>query len=287
MKCIWTLIIFLGVEAAAFTSSLSIKTTSIHTSTQYIEIKRNQENRHKQSFHLNQSHLKKRRDDRIPPFNSDSTHLQMSPSGIDELPIIYQSSIFLGIYTMLSISTIQSIKLIDSLSKGIGLETWRNVFVDKLLPLLLGILYTTAGIGHFTNSVAFCSIYPPVGTWGIWYLFGSVDFHVAWTGVVEILGGSGLLVGSVRSLWNMEDDDDGLVLKLMKPASAVMLFILTVLVTPANIYMYTHGAVMGVDMPPLDVSFHYIRFVIQVLLLSTLFVLAKDGLFFAWGDELD
>ena len=66
-----------------------------------------------------------------------------------------------------------------------------------------------------------------------------------------------------------------------------MLFLLTVLVTPANIYMYTHGAVMGADMPPLDVSFHYIRFVIQVLLLSTLFVLAKDGLFFAWGDELD
>ncbi|GFH61960.1 hypothetical protein CTEN210_18436 [Chaetoceros tenuissimus] len=211
----------------------------------------------------------------------------MSPSGIDELPIIYQSSIFFGIYTLLSISTIQSIKIIDSISKGIGLETWRNVFVDKLLPLLLGILYATAGIGHFTNSDAFCSIYPPVGTWGIWYLFGSAEFHVAWTGVVEILGGSGLLVGGVRSLFNMEDDDDGLVLKLIKPISAVMLFLLTVLVTPANIYMYTHGAVMGADMPPLDISFHYIRFVIQVLLLSTLFVLAKDGLFFAWGDELD
>ena len=40
-------------------------------------------------------------------------------------------------------------------------------------------------------------------------------------------------------------------------------------------------------MPPLDLSFHYVRFVVQVLLLSTLWILAKDSFFFVWGDELD
>ena len=108
MKSIWTLIILLGVEAAAFMSPLSIRTASIHASTQQIPTRGNQENRHgKLSYFLNQSHLKKQ-DDEIPFHSaSSSTRLQMSPSGIDELPIIYQSSVFFGIYTLLSISTVQ------------------------------------------------------------------------------------------------------------------------------------------------------------------------------------
>ena len=31
---------------------------------------------------------------------------------------------------------------------------------------------------------AFKAIYPPLGTWGCWYLPGSSDFHVAWTGAL-------------------------------------------------------------------------------------------------------
>lgn len=161
--------------------------------------------------------------------------------------------------------------------------------MDTSLPLLLGIFYLSAGAGHFVSMQAFSDIYPPRGTWGIWYLPGSAEFHVTWTGIVEIVGGGGLTFGAVQSIFGKEDDDDDdeWLLKLVRPASAAALFLLTVLVTPANIYMYTHGATMGESMPPLDVTFHYARFCFQALFLGLLFVLAKDSFFFAWGDELD
>ena len=225
---------------------------------------------------------------------TSSSVLHVSPSGIDELPIIFQSSIFFGIYALLGASTYISIQTIDALSKStLGLEKWRYQYIETTLPLLLGAVYVAAGIGHFISSQEFCDIYPPIGTWGIWYLPGSAEFHVAWTGIVEMVGGGGLLFGVVRSFIMMgynndiAEEDDDWSLKLIQPISAGTLFVLTVLVTPANIYMYTHGATMGDNMGELDVSFHYVRFVVQVLFLSLLFVVAKDSFFFAWGDELD
>ena len=100
----------------------------------------------------------------------------------------------------------------------------------------------TAGIGHFISAEDFAAIYPPLGTWGIWYIPGSANFHIAWTGIVELLGGSGLLFGGLRSSLmgilssnEEEDDEDGLsLIKLIQPISAATLFLLTVLVTPAS-----------------------------------------------------
>lgn len=219
---------------------------------------------------------------------SKSIHLSASPSGIDELPQIAQAGVFFGVYISLALATIPATKTLEVVSKSVvGLEKWRINVIDTSLPLLLGLLYLAAGIGHFTNSHAFQDIYPPIGTWGIWYLPGSAEFHVAWTGVVEILGGSGLLFSAAGSIFAAdEDDDESLAINLIKPISALILFALTILVTPANIYMYTHGATMG-DMPPLDLSFHHLRFAIQVAFLSLLITLARDSFFFAWGDELD
>ena len=174
---------------------------------------------------------------RIP----SSSALHVSPSGIDELPLILQSSIFFGIYALLGISTSISIQTIDTLSKSvIGLEKWRYQYIETVLPLLMGIVFFAAGIGHFISKQEFCEIYPPRSTWGIWYIPGSANFHVAWTGIVELLGGSGLLFGGSRSslmgILNMEEDDeDGLsLIKLIQPISAAALFLLTVLVTPAS-----------------------------------------------------
>ena len=155
----------------------------------------------------------------------------------------------------------------------------------------MGLVYLLAGIGHFATQQDFCDIYPPKGTWGIWYLPGTATFHVIWTGIVELLGGAGLLFGGLSSILSNKaegggEEDDDWYIKLIQPLSAIALFVLTTLVTPANIYMYTHGATMG-DMGDLSMSFHYIRFGIQVLFLSLLFVLAKDTFFYAWGDELD
>ena len=231
--------------------------------------------------------------------NNGNTLLSMtmtsSPSGIDQLPELVQAGVFVAYYITLIVTTIPTTKFLDviSSSKVIGLERWRGWFIDTTLPLLIGTLFLTAGIGHFIQKESFLSIYPPQGTWGFWYLPGSANFHVTWTGIVEALGGSGLLLSVITTtLLGLDEKLDkqgketlSLFLKLLKPLSALMLFLLTLLVTPANIYMYTHGATMGDAV--LDVSFHYIRFGVQVMFLSLLFILAKDSLFFVWGDELD
>ena len=74
-----------------------------------------------------------------------------------------------------------------------------------------------------------------------------------------------------------------LAVPLQLPCAA--LFLLTAAVTPANIYMYTHGATMGT--PPLPLAFHYVRFAAQCVLLGLLATLAKDSFFYAWGDEIE
>jgi len=213
-----------------------------------------------------------------------------SPSGIDEWPQLYQTAVFFGTYAALGIATYPTTKLLEQLSQSvIGLERWRIIVIDSTLPILLGLFYLAGGIGHFAIAEAFQDIYPPPGTWGIWYLPGTPAFHVAWTGAVEILGGMGLLFGGLRDAFIVGSDDDeneNILINFIKPASASVLFVLTILITPANIYMFTHGAVMG-DMSSLDMSFHAVRFAVQVAFLSLLLTLARDSFFFAWGDELD
>lgn len=225
-----------------------------------------------------------------PPYTADapltSLNLSPAPSGVDQLPLFLQAGIFVAIFASLGGGTLSAVSVIDSWSQN-NLERWRTAFIETSLPLLIGTLYLSAGSGHFLATDAFCDIfYPPPGTWGIWYLPGSASFHVAWTGVAECLGGSGLLISGVRAIFDQNDDDETFLLKLIQPLSALLLFVLTLAVTPANIFMYTHGATMG-DTGPLDLSFHYIRFGFQVLFLSLLWVMAKDSFFFAWGDELD
>ena len=220
--------------------------------------------------------------------SKSSSQLSASVFGIDEWSTISQVGVFVSIYIALGISTYVTTNILDIISKnGIGLESWRTNYIDTSLPLILGFFYGFAGVGHFTNSNAFCDIYPPLGTWGFWYLPGSASFHVTWTGIIELLGGLGLFGSGLNNLLPFGKDDLELPLSLIQPVSALMLFVLTILVTPANIYMFTHGAVMGDAMAPLGVSFHIIRFGFQVLFLSLLYTLSKDSFFYAWGDELD
>jgi uncharacterized membrane protein len=71
------------------------------------------------------------------------------------------------------------------------------------------------------------------GAWGFWYLPGSPSFHVNWTGVAEIAGGVGTAVGALHLPFLPE---------WLLPASAFGLFLLTVAVSPSNMYMWTHNA---------------------------------------------
>lgn len=96
------------------------------------------------------------------------------------------------------------------------------------------------------------------------------EFHVAWTGVAELLGGLGLVGGSVLSAFGPESFKP--TARKIVPVAAASLAGLTLAVSPANIYMYTHGAMMVGPGPkgPVPVSFHYGRFAAQVVILSLL-----------------
>lgn len=59
---------------------------------------------------------------------------------------------------------------------------------------------------------------------------------------------------------------------------SLLLFVLTILVTPANIYMYTHGARLPIDGPEIPVVAHYVRLAFQVLILSFLYILAEPSI---------
>ncbi|CAJ1329616.1 unnamed protein product, partial [Effrenium voratum] len=144
---------------------------------------------------------------------------------------------------------------------------------QKTWPIL-GAVYMAAGVAHFTAKEAFEAIYPPQGTWGFWYLPGSASFHVAWTGVAEIAGGAGLFLGALLLAaagafsWEVPK-----AVRQLHAAAALGLFGLTWAVTPANVYMYTHGAQMTGLTPgdqPIPVEFHAVRGLLQVLLLGIL-----------------
>ena len=138
------------------------------------------------------------------------------------------------------------------------------------------MIYAAAGAAHFSIAEDFENIYPQLGSWGIWYLPGSKEFWVAATGVGEIIGGVGLAGGSLASLLNFNIPSlSGISLA---SDSALFLFALTVAVTPANIYMYTHGAKLPVSGPEVPIAGHIIRGILQVILLGLLLQMAAPTL---------
>mmetsp|Transcript_17280 Transcript_17280/g.22476 ORF Transcript_17280/g.22476 Transcript_17280/m.22476 type:complete len:228 (+) Transcript_17280:28-711(+) len=177
------------------------------------------------------------------------TKSKLAPSGIDGLPLAEQALVFGKIYAGLGISTAITSKVLRS--------------PPPFSCEILGLLFIAAGSSHFALPAAYVAIFPPIGTWGLWFLPGSPQFHVTWTGIAEIAGGLGLLLPIAN----------------LRPIAAKCLFLLTIAITPANIYMYTHGALMigaGPDVP-LDLSFHYIRFLLQVALLTILATIASSS----------
>ncbi len=148
-------------------------------------------------------------------------------------------------------------------------------FFRSTWPLTFGAIYSLAGITHFTLSEEYENIVPTKGAWGVWNIPGSRKFHVAWTGVAELAGGLGLLAGGFSTIFGSSPLAP-LTSAGLESDSAAALFLLTLAVTPANIFMYTHGAKLPMDSDPLPLQFHAIRWAMQVVLL---------GFFYTMGEE--
>mmetsp|Transcript_13381 Transcript_13381/g.44077 ORF Transcript_13381/g.44077 Transcript_13381/m.44077 type:complete len:242 (-) Transcript_13381:58-783(-) len=173
---------------------------------------------------------------------------------------------------------------------GIGVSllaaTWSScgVFIEPVNVLApewlksfsagsIGAVYVLAGVSHFVADDGYVSMVPHDGAWGFWSLPGSPEFHVRWTGVAEIAGGAGMLAGAINvaPAW-------------LGPTAAEALALLTIAVSPANVYMATHNAPgpgppvpEGEEPPLVPASGHAARFVLQVALLTALWACAHPA----------
>jgi len=171
-----------------------------------------------------------------------------SLSGINMLPLPIQALTFVGYFAALGIGTYVSSNLLDLVKSSFPTLIESSISTSSSL----GLVYLLAGIAHFKLEGDFCNIMPAQGAWGLWYLPGSKQFHVYWTGVAEILLGTLLSVGYAASLVGYSSDlTDGLI-----PCASLGLLVLTLLVTPSNIYMLTHGAKLPKSNPQ-EVSYLY------------------------------
>lgn len=179
-----------------------------------------------------------------------------SPSGINTLSEPIQASVVLAIFAALGIGSVAFSSFLDTITMNYEwVQTWRYTWP------LLGAIYAAAGVTHFTLQEEYENIYPSKGAWGFWYLPGSPTFHVQWTGVAEFLGGVGLLIGGAFDAFGpvWADCPNVITSAGIGSDAAAGLLLLTAVVTPANIYMYTHGAKLPIEGPEVPVAGHAIR----------------------------
>ena len=102
------------------------------------------------------------------------------------------------------------------------------------------------GVSHFTNVPFFMKIMPPYVPWQ------SAVVYVS--GALEILGAIGILIPVLRQ------------------TAGTCLFLLTIAVTPANIYMWQHPALF----PQASPTALSARLVVQVLLLACIWFSTRN-----------
>ena len=210
------------------------------------------------------------RREREPPSSPRVTAL--APSGVDELPYALQQGVVLTAFGGLAVGATASAFAYEFARRELPSVWWDRW--ETWSAATLGVTFVLAGRSHFTMPEAFKAIYPPLGTWGFWALPGSSDFHVAWTGVAELLGGSALLLGCLLRVFGPQDDTSPPLLRFA--ARAVLLLVLAV--SPANVYMFTHGAIMpGVVDGELPMGWHAGRFIAQSIVLSVLLTISEWG----------
>lgn len=182
-----------------------------------------------------------------------------------------QQLAFVGSFSALAVGTSLCINLWHGPGDALlGTESFENIRT-KVFPIAFGIVFMVVGVLHFVLVDNFAKIVPPRGTWGnLWQApapFADelgvtyAEYHTYWTGIAEFLGGLALLAAGL-GLTDVQ-------------VPAILLFLLTVGVTPSNLYMFTHDAHPSEGIPRLAYpAGHIARFIAQCILLSNFWIMA-------------
>jgi uncharacterized membrane protein len=216
--------------------------------------------------------------DIVPGIGEEGCNLP-SVSGVNTKDNLAQAFTVKVIFLSLGAGTYLFSSGLHEFSAFLGVSNFESQyqFFRNAWPLAFGAVFSLAGVTHFTLAEEYENIVPTKGAWGVWNIPGSRAFHVAWTGAAELTGGLGLLAGGLSAIFGSSSP-------LLAPFtsaglesdSAAALFLLTVAITPANIFMYTHGAKLPMDSESLPLQFHAIRWVMQVVILGFLYQIGEE-----------
>jgi uncharacterized membrane protein len=181
-----------------------------------------------------------------------------------------QRAVAVAIGTGLLFTTSSIVSLLSWLGNDILPFGFLETVLDFTVPIPLGLIYILLGATHFLYRDGYAAIVPPNGSWGgLWNIpapgadslkLSNEEYHVLWTGVAEIGGGTLFVLGGLNAL------------PVQIPA--FLLFLLTLAITPANVYMFTHDAEMSFAPPTEYPLGHLSRGIIQCVLLAILWTVA-------------
>ena len=179
-----------------------------------------------------------------------------------------------GACASLLIGTIGGTKMVNAARDALAAarlvspEGWRQAI--ETLPVILGLCYAGIGLLHWTEADVL------VSTATILWSFCDQSISQA-VGAAEVMGALGMLLGQARTtmenVLGIEVNVSGPV-RWLTPLAAAFLLLLTAAITPANIYIYTHGGAAD-------------RFGLQALLLCLLVTTVRDTFFYTWGDQVE